>query len=556
MVERSLRLGSALVVALFVTLHLVNHSLGLVSLQAMESLRTILAAFWHSWPLLILLYGALLTHFLLAFVAFCRRTTWNMPWWQILQYLLGLCVPLLLIPHVVGGRLIPALLPTVEGGYQWALETMGNADGLMLKQTLLLLIVWSHLAVGLHYWLRVRAGYRRTIVLWQLLALLLPTLALSGFYRAVADVGWVDLGARWERVSAGYAEPLIWVDRVKEGLETLFFGLLLGVVLYHLVRVYLHSKRTSIQVDHPQRGTLRAAPGMTLLELLRQHRVPHSSVCGGRGRCTTCRVRIRTGGQSLPARSAAEHRVLESIGAGEDVRLACQLRVTESLSIEPLLKPGGGLHQMNRPGGVAGFEKSVVVLFADLRGSTALGEQRLPYDVVFILNQFFAELAEALEQTGGHYAQFNGDGLMALYGVEGDYGQACRAGLRGALAMQAGLDSLNQKLADELPHPLKMGLGLHCGDAIVGTMGPPASPILSAVGDTVNSAARLEQSCKQLGKTLVVSVELLRQAEVTMADEQECVLPLRGREQELAVVGLSPEDNGWGELQRQLESYR
>ena len=65
-------------------------------------------------------------------------------------------------------------------------------------------------------------------------------------------------------------------------------------------------------------------------------------------------------------------------------------------------------------------------MFVDLRGSTQLGETRLPYDVVFILNQFFAEMSEALRATGGHYAQFAGDGLLALYGLETEIGPACR----------------------------------------------------------------------------------------------------------------------------------
>ena len=65
-------------------------------------------------------------------------------------------------------------------------------------------------------------------------------------------------------------------------------------------------------------------------------------------------------------------------------------------------------------------EQQVVAMFVDLRDSTALGETRLPYDVVFILNQFFAEMSEALKTTGGHYSTFAGDGLMALYGTDDD----------------------------------------------------------------------------------------------------------------------------------------
>src|SRR5690606_28568736 len=125
-----------------------------------------------------------------------------------------------------------------------------------------------------------------------------------------------------------------------------------------------------------------------------------------------------------------------------------------------------------RRGGVNGREQKVVILFIDLRGSTRLGERRLPYDVLFILNQFFAEMAGALNATGGHYAQFNGDGLMALYGLAGDTRAGARQALAGGADMLRRLAVLNDVLRGELDEPLRIGVGIHCGDAIVGTMGP------------------------------------------------------------------------------------
>ena len=168
-------------------------------------------------------------------------------------------------------------------------------------------------------------------------------------------------------------------------------------------------------------------------------------------------------------------------------------------------------------------------MFIDLRDSTRLGEGRLPYDVVFILNQFFAEMWAALEETGGHYAQFAGDGLMALYGLESDVATGARQALRGAAGMARRLASLNARLEAELAEPLRIGIGIHCGDAIVGTMGPPKSPNLSAVGDNVNVAARLESETKTLRCTLVVSTALARAAGVDLSDHPLHEAALRGR---------------------------
>ena len=153
----------------------------------------------------------------------------------------------------------------------------------------------------------------------------------------------------------------------------------------------------------------------------------------------------------------------------------------------------------------------------------------MPYDVVFILNQFFSEMWAALEETGGHYAQFSGDGLMALYGLESDIVTGSRQALRGAVAMTHRLSRLNARLEDELNEPLRIGIGIHCGDAIVGTMGPPKSPNLSAVGDNVNVAARLESETKPLGCTLVVSTALTRAAGVDLSAHPLHEAELRGR---------------------------
>ena len=181
------------------------------------------------------------------------------------------------------------------------------------------------------------------------------------------------------------------------------------------------------------------------------------------------------------------------------------------------------------------------------RASTKLGEQRLPYDVVFILNQFFAEMAEALRATGGHYAQFSGDGLMALYGLESDMARGCRDAIRGAAAMAKRLEALNHRLEGELPEPLRIGIGIHCGEAIVGTMGPPSSPNLSAIGDNINIAARLEALCKTYGVTLVVSEDAAQHASVDLSPFDKHAAAVRGREEPVVVYAV-PDPLTIGEL--------
>jgi adenylate cyclase len=184
-----------------------------------------------------------------------------------------------------------------------------------------------------------------------------------------------------------------------------------------------------------------------------------------------------------------------------------------------------------------GEEREVTILFTDIRGSTSLAETRLPYDVIFVLNLLFAGLADAVESAGGYYSNFTGDGLMALFGLETARDQGALAALKCALSMFEAVDGLNGRLAGELETPLAIGIGIHTGEAIVGRMGPPKTPIVSALGDSVNTTARLESSTKELGMPLVVSVDTLRAAAVTVPMPLKEV-SLRGRATTMAVAAL------------------
>ena len=178
-----LRLVTGLAIASFVVGHFLNHSLGVVSIEAMDRLRFVLASWWRSPAGTFLLYGSLLTHFLLALASLYRRSTLRMPSWEAAQLVLGLAIPPLLIGHIVGTRLTWTLLGhSVD--YERVVGLLWSSEWSALRQSLLLLIVWGHLCFGLHYWLRVRQWYRNAQPLAFAIALLLPAAALSGFWSA------------------------------------------------------------------------------------------------------------------------------------------------------------------------------------------------------------------------------------------------------------------------------------------------------------------------------------------------------------------------------------
>jgi adenylate cyclase len=538
---RTLRSLTGLVLAVYVGAHLVNHALGVISIDAQEALLDVLAPVWQSVPGTLVLYSALVTHAALGLYALWRRRTLRMPGWEFAQLALGLAIPLLLMPHVFATRVTRAVLD-VQPTYHTVISGLWSNPAGMVRQPLLVLIVWTHLVIGLHFWLRLRKSYRRALVVLYPLAILVPVLALLGFYGAGVQLH--DQAARTGGEPAapaaeyGYGEaqaqkPVDPAAKARlQAREELAFDLYGGLlVLVLLGRAWRHAARVrgaTYRIHHSGGRVIAAPIGHSLLEALRDAGIPHASVCGGRARCTTCRVRVGKGARALPAPMPLEASALARIRAGADVRLACQLRPSSSLHVTPLVPPHAGPSDVDARR-MPGRERAVAVMFVDLRESSRLGEQRMPYDVFFILNRFFAEMSEALRETGGYYSTFNGDGLMALYGTETELARGCRDALRGAIAIEARLAKMNLALRDDLGEPLRAGIGIHAGDAIVGTMGPPATPLLSALGDTVNVAARLEAETKRRGCALVVSAACARAAAVDLSRFPVHTVTVRGR---------------------------
>ena len=318
-------------------------------------------------------------------------------------------------------------------------------------------------------------------------------------------------------------------------------SILASVFVARYLRRLYRNRHGVVRIKYPEGKSMSGPVGPTILEFIQTAGIPHASVCGGRGRCTTCRVQVTQGLADLDKPSELEAKALGRITAPVDVRLACQARPRRDVSIVPLLPPNATARDGRLPGGVQGQERQVAILFVDLRGSTKLGEDRMPYDVMLILNRFFLEMSEALKLTNGHYANFNGDGLMALYGLESGYEAGCREAIAGAVEMHRRMDRLNRSFESELGRELRIGVGVHSGDAIVGSMGPPTTPIVSSIGDNVNIAARLESLTKDFECGIVVSAATAETAGVDLSDFPRHDAELRGRGETITIFTL-PDD--------------
>jgi adenylate cyclase len=531
---------TGLIIGLYVTMHLSNHALGLISVYAQEAVRPWVMALWHSPPGQVLLYGSLSTHAAIALLILFRRRHYYMPAWEAIQILLGLTIPYLLLVHIVNTR-GTRVLTGIDIDYTYEIANLWVDPWTRFGQIALVLLVWGHFAVGLHFWWRLHSWYRRAFPAILLAFVLIPTAALLGFAevgmtmtaRARSDPQWMhEIKARGVPADPHRAKLRA---ALKDWVGPSWVGLVGLVVIIAQSRNW-RERHARFKVTYPDDVTIEAPKGMSVLEVSRMARRAHMSVCGGRARCTTCRVQIVSAARELSEPSELEAAALRRINAPSNVRLACQLRPQVDLTVQPLLHPSIVAPTHTLVDQEFGEEREVTILFVDIRGSTSLAETRLPYDVVFLLNSLFIALAE-VEESGGYYSNFTGDGLMALFGLDGKRTEGAKAAMRCALAMFQTLDTLNERLSGELETPLAIGVGIHTGQAIVGRMGPPKTPVISAVGDSVNTAARLENASKELGVQLVVSAEALRAAGLhTSAPLMQ--VSLRGRAAAMEVVAL------------------
>jgi adenylate cyclase len=245
------------------------------------------------------------------------------------------------------------------------------------------------------------------------------------------------------------------------------------------------------------------------------------------------------GAPSLPPLEEPERRVLARLRVDPAlVRLACQLRPLHDVSVMPLVPPDAQAAFLHRRQQLAmPHEQFVAVMMVDMRGATQLAAARLPYDNVFILGRFVAAISSAVLEAGGLPNQFLGDGVLAIFGLACNERSACRQAIAAIALIARNIRQLNVSLVHELPTPIDFGVGVHCGQVIVGEIGFRDHVAFTALGDAPNMASRLESLTKDLGCRAVVSDDVLRHAAFgsDMPQLEPHLAILRGRAEPMPV---------------------
>lgn len=538
---RQVRIACGLVMFSYIFSHFFNHALGNISFATMDWWWNIHVWWWRIPIVNVALYSAAFTHMSLGFWALYQRRHFRYTAAEITQLLLGFSIPLLLASHFGAVRVAGLLLNRPPPHYEGPLFAYWVPRQHMIAvQFILLTVAWTHASIGLYFWLRMKPFFKWAAPFLFAVAVLMPPLAMIGLHHGAREVVQLAKDPQWK---AQHIKPIPPVQRKMIDDITLFYfpiGYLAAIGLVFVARgarTLRERRRGMITVSYPHRQ-VKVPKGLSVLEASLRHKVPHASVCGGRARCSTCRVRVVSDRFALPKPSNREAFVLKRVGAASDpsIRLACQLRPQSDVSVIPILPPHVGAEFVrNRQRINVGEERYLVSMFVDMRGSTTLSEMRLPYDIVFLINRFVDAASRGITEAGGQPNNFVGDGILAVFGLKTDPAIACRQALRAAALIASNIAHLNHQFATEVREPIQYGIGIHAGEVIIGDVGFRGRTVFTALGDSVNVAARLQDLSKTLDCKVVISEEVCATAGIPSDALTRTQVEIRGQTQAMTV---------------------
>jgi len=538
LIVRRSRTISGCILFFYVFTHLLNHSLGLISLDTMEQGRAIFLRFWRHDVLFYVLYGALSIHFLLGVYALARRRSFRMSRKEWIRNSCAVLIPFFLASHLSvtlwGSRFLG-----LNDSYAFMIISTYIFDPFgYIILGLMLMLVWTHGSIGIIGLIEFREFYSKRRGLFQGLILGLPLLAYGGYIRASIELSEASQSnpiTILELISnsnftAEIGEKIV---SLSDLLQFLVYPILLSLfVAFYFIRNLLEKRFNSIQVQYTDGTNINVSRGSSLLEASHKAGRYHESVCGGRGRCTTCRVRVTSSLGELPKPNKIEQSVINRLNFDQSLRLACQLRPETDIEINPLIKLVNHDKQnlrFSNQENLSGIEKETVIMFCDLRGFTRLSDGKMPFDVVFILNKYFKLVTDAVEENKGRIDKFIGDGVMAIFDKDTTISKNCKNALKGAAMITTYLNDLNDELSTEDIEPLRLGIGIHSGNAIIGKMGYGEASTDTAIGDTVNVASRLEQLTKDYSCQLMFSSTVAENAELDKTKLNSVKTKIRGK---------------------------
>ena len=176
---------------------------------------------------------------------------------------------------------------------------------------------------------------------------------------------------------------------------------------------------------------------------------------------------------------------------------------------------------------IGGENRHIAVLFVDIRGFTTMSESLKPEEVVEILNEYLGLTTQAIFDNGGTLDKFVGDATMAVFNAPFDLDDYIFRAVATAWDMRAGADRIAEKFRERYGKSVSFGIGINCGNAVVGNIGCDFRMDYTAIGDTVNTAARLESNAKP--GQILISKEVYEAVKDRVAVTPIGEIPLKGK---------------------------
>src|SRR5258705_1201101 len=223
--------------------------------------------------------------------------------------------------------------------------------------------------------------------------------------------------------------------------------------------------------------TITVEPGQSLLKASLSAGIPHFHACGGRAKCSTCRVLVLEGNQHLNKPNDAETRLKSKIGLPDAVRLACQTHVSGPVKVERMLRDESDIQTVIQINGKnpkkfklksLGLEKHLVLFFLDIRNFTAFVELHPPFDEFYAMRKIFRPSNEIILKNHGEVIETAGDEIYAIFGRSSVSNSSADNAISAGLEILDSLEHFNKTYHSILQKEMQVGIGIHSGSVVLG----------------------------------------------------------------------------------------
>jgi adenylate cyclase len=270
--------------------------------------------------------------------------------------------------------------------------------------------------------------------------------------------------------------------------------------------------------------------------------IPHFHACGGKAKCSTCRILVLEGLENISPINKKEALLRTKIPFPDTVRLACQSFVTKgNITIERIIKDELDftlfLHNntFEKKNQQLGVEKELVLFFLDIKNFTPFVESYLPFDVIHVVRRLFFIFNNVIGKLNGKIIETAGDGLYAVFGLDTNTREAADRAIEASRLIVQELNTLNEEYLKKYFFTFfEVGIGIHLGKVIIGKVRIADKYTESIMGIPVNIAARLQGMTRELNNNIIISEEVAKRSNASFTTPLTNV-KLKGIDNEIPV---------------------